>query len=109
MSMRAMMVMALTAAVIVSGRLLGPSVAGVIAVMPMVFLSLILLLHSSAGGPPTAAVLSNALIGLIGFVGGLFALHVSAVPLGTAGALSLALAICVAWNAGLVLWRRMVR
>ena len=109
LALRALMVMGLTAAVLVSGRALGPKVAGVIAIMPMVFLSLIILLHGRSGGPATAAVLSNALTGLIGFSIALCTVHIAAVPLGSAMALSLALAICIGWNLGLVLLRRLRR
>jgi hypothetical protein len=39
---------------------------------------------------------------MIGFTTGLVTLHVTAVPLGSAAALLLALAVCLAWNAALL-------
>jgi hypothetical protein len=49
----------------------------------------------------TAAVLANAVPGLAGFGAALLTLHLTAVPLGSALALIVALGVSVAWNAGL--------
>jgi hypothetical protein len=65
------------------------------------------ILHPRIGGPATAAVIANGLWGLIGFAAAIVALHLAAEPLGSAAALSLALATCVAWNIGLWLYGRM--
>jgi hypothetical protein len=86
-----------------SGGSLGRSkAAGIVALLPVVLTSLVLVLHSRAGGPATAAVLANSIPGMIGFTTGLVTLHVTAVPLGSAAALLLALAVCLAWNAALL-------
>jgi hypothetical protein len=59
------------------------------------------ILHRRVGGPATAAVLANAVPGLAGFGAALLTLHLTAVPLGSALALIVALGVSVAWNAGL--------
>jgi ABC-type spermidine/putrescine transport system permease subunit I len=91
-------------AVVMAGRWVGPRAAGIVALLPVVLTSLILVLHPRAGGSATAAVLANSVPGMIGFTTGLVTLHVSAVPLGSAAALILALAVCVAWNAALLVF-----
>jgi hypothetical protein len=99
---RAATVMAVVGAVLLAGRWLGPRAAGVAALMPVVMTSLVLVLHPRAGGPATAAVLTNSVPGMIGFTSGLVTLHLAVVPLGPAAALLLGLAICLAWNAVLL-------
>ena len=61
------MVAVLVAAVVTASEVVGPKVTGILAVFPIVLLSLILILHPRIGGPATAAVLSNTLLGLLGF------------------------------------------
>jgi hypothetical protein len=60
-----------------------------------------LILHPRIGGRATAAVVANALWGLVGFGLGLAALHLGALHLGSAVGLILGLAVCVSWNLGL--------
>jgi hypothetical protein len=103
---RAGAVMALVALVLTAGRMLGPEVAGMTAQVPVVLTSLALILHPRVGGPITAEVLTLGLPAMVGFSVGLATLQVAAEPLGSARALSLALAVCVAWNIGLVLIRK---
>ena len=62
-----------------------------IALFPAVFSSLILILMPRIGGPATAAVMANGQWGLIGFGMAIVVLHLTALPLGRATALSLAL------------------
>jgi hypothetical protein len=99
---RAAIVMAVVAAAVLSGRWLGPTAAGIAALLPVVLTSLILILHRRAGGPTTAAVLANSIPGMVGFTTGLATLHLTVVPLGSATALLIGLAVCVAWNATLL-------
>jgi hypothetical protein len=81
------------------------------ALFPVVFTSMMLILHPRIGGPATAAVIANAGWGLMGLGIAIAVLHVAALQFGSAIALSLALMTCVGWN--LVLWwlgrRRIVR
>ena len=104
---RAVGVMAVVAAVVLSGRLLGPKVAGILALLPVVFTSLSVVLHNRLGGAVTAAVLTNSLPGMVGFTAALLVLHVTVVPLGSALALTLALGVCVGWNGLLIVLRRL--
>ncbi len=99
--LRAALVATLVAIVVTSSNIVGPRVSGVIALFPAVFTSLILILTPRIGGPATAAVLANGQWGLIGFGMAIVILHVAAEPLGRPAALSLALAMCIAWNFGL--------
>ncbi len=80
----------------------GPKVSGVIALFPVVFTSMMLILHPRIGGPATAAVIANSGWGLIGLGIAIAVLHVTALKFGSAIALGLALATCVSWN--LALW-----
>jgi hypothetical protein len=64
------------------------------------------ILHSRVGGPATAAVLANAIRGLAGFGIALLTLHLTAVPVGSGGALLIALSVSVAWNVAVYLLQR---
>lgn len=99
--LRAALVATVVAAVVTLSNVVGPYVSGVIALYPAVFTSLILILMPRIGGPATAAVLANGQWGLIGFGLAIIVLHLTALSLGRAAALTLALAVCIAWNLGL--------
>ena len=51
-----------------------------IALFPVVFTSMMLILHPRIGGPATAAVIANGGWGLIGFGIAIAVLHVAALP-----------------------------
>ncbi|TDR94647.1 hypothetical protein [Enterovirga rhinocerotis] len=103
---RAGAVMTVVAAVSILGELAGPVAAGYGALMPVVFLSLIIVLQPRVGAAPVAGIVSHALAGIGGFVPALSVVHLTALPLGSAMALSLGLATSLAWNGGLILLRR---
>jgi hypothetical protein len=105
--LRALAVMALVAAVVLAGRLIGPGAAGITALVPIVFTSLVLILHDRVGGPATAAVMAHSLPGMIGFTAAMILLAVMVIPLGAPAALSLALVVSVAWNGTLILLQRL--
>jgi hypothetical protein len=100
--LRASLVATLVATVVTLSRWVGPSVSGTIALFPVVFTSMMLILHPRIGGPATAAVLANSGWGLLGLGIAIAVLHAAALQFGSAIALSLALATCVSWN--LALW-----
>src|SRR5207247_11141216 len=100
--LRASLVATLVATVVTASGWVGPKVSGIIALFPIVFTSMMLILHPRIGGPPTAAVLANSAWGLMGLGVAIAVLHVAALQFGSAIGLSLALATCVSWN--LVLW-----
>ena len=96
---RAGMVALLVGVIVTLSFRIGPTGSGVLAVFPVIYTSIILILHRRVGGPATAAV--NSVFGLAGFGAALLTLHLAAVPLGSAVALMAALSVSVAWNAGL--------
>jgi hypothetical protein len=85
---RSGMVALLVAAVVMLSFRIGPTGSGVLAVFPVIYTSIMVILHHRVGGPATAAVLANAIPGLAGFGAALLTLHLAAVPLGTVAALS---------------------
>jgi hypothetical protein len=100
--LRAVLVATLVAAVVTLSGWVGPKISGMIALFPMVFSSMMLILHPRIGGPPTAAVIANTGWGMMGFGLAIAVVHVAALRFGAAAALSLGLATCVSWN--LALW-----
>ena len=104
---RAALVMALVGFTVVVGRFFGAAAAGVTALVPIVMFSLAIILHPRIGGAGASAVLSHTLPGLVGFGFAVATLYVAAIPLGAPLALSLALTICVVWNASLALLRHL--
>lgn len=104
--LRAAIVAVVVATLVISASRVGPAVSGIIALFPAVFTSMILILHPRIGGRANAAVIANGLWGLIGFGVAIVVLHAAAVPLGSAAALTLALATSVGWNFSLWLLRR---
>jgi hypothetical protein len=102
---RAALVMTVVAAVVVSAKLIGPRVAGIAALVPVVLTSVVVILHPRQGGATAAAVLVNSLPGLIGFAIALICLHRAAVPLGLPRAIALWFGVSVAWNLSLIAWR----
>lgn len=101
--MRAALVAALVAIVVSTSGWVGPRISGIIALYPVVFSSIMVILHPRIGGPPTAAVLANSAWGLLGFGTAIAVMHVGATNFGSAIGLSMGLATCIAWN--LTLWR----
>ncbi len=99
---RAAGIMTLVAVVVLAGRLVGPSAAGLAALAPVVLTSLAVVLHPRIGGPAAAAVLANGLPGMVGFTISIIVLHLTVAGLGATAALLLALAVCVAWNLSLM-------
>jgi hypothetical protein len=99
--LRASLVATLVATVVTLSGWVGPKISGIIALFPVVFTSMMLILHPRIGGPPTAAVIANSAGGLMGLGIAIDALHVTALRFGSVVGLSLALMICVCWNLGL--------
>lgn len=104
--LRASLVAILVATVVAASGWVGPKISGIIALFPIVFTSMMLILHPRIGGPPTAAVIANSAGGLMGLGIAIAMLNVAAPRFGAAVGLSLALMICVCWNLGLWWWSR---
>ena len=98
LAMRAAMVAILVGVTVTFSFQIGPGGSGILAVFPIVLISIMIILHRRVGGPPAAAVLANAITGLVGFAFAAAALHFSAEPFGTAIGLSLALATSIGWS-----------
>ena len=98
LALRAVMVAALVGITVSLSFRIGPGGSGILAVFPIILISVILILHRRVGGKPTAAVMANAVLGLVGFAFACIVLHFTAVSLGAAIGLSLALATSVAWG-----------
>ena len=103
---RSSMVALLVGAVVTLSFRICPAGSGVLAVFPVIYTSIMFILHRRVGGPATAAVLANAIPGLAGFGVALLTLHLTVVPLGSATALVFALGVSVAWNAAVYMTRR---
>ena len=100
--LRAALVATLVATVVTLSGWVGPKVSGIIALFPVVFTSMMLILHPRIGGPPTAAVIANSALGpdRLRHRDRRDACRRAALRLGDRR-LSLALATCVGWNLGL--------
>jgi hypothetical protein len=103
---RAGMVAALVGVVVTLSFTIGPSLSGSLAVFPIVLTSLMIILHRRIGGPATAAVMANTIVGFGGFTIALIALHLAAEPLGSPLALTLALAVSISCNMALYFVRK---
>jgi len=99
--LRAGLVATLVATVVTLSGWIGPELSGIIALIPIVLTSMMLILHPRIGGPATAALIANGGWGLMGFGLSFAVLHLAAPRLGSAIALCLTLATCVGWNLGL--------
>lgn len=107
--LRTLLVCALMGAVLVLSTFAGPAATGILTVYPISTSCTMLILHPRIGGRATAAVIANGLWGLLGIGWGLFALCVAILPLGTAVALALTLAVPVCWNLSVWAARRYLR
>jgi len=103
---RAGMVALLVGAVLTLSFRIGAAGSGILAVFPVIYTSIMVILHCRVGGPATAAVLAHAIPGLAGFGMALLTLHLTAVPLGSTGALLIAFSVSVAWNVMVYVLRR---
>jgi hypothetical protein len=104
--LRAVMVATLVATVVELSEQLGPTVTGMLAVFPIVLMSLMLILHPRIGGPATANVLAHTVSGLVGFSLCCLAARLLVPVLGNGIGLTLALAVSVGANVAIWALRR---
>ncbi len=104
--LRAFLVAVLVGTVVMLAANAGPTLTGVFAVFPIVMLSLMLILHPRIGGAATAAIIANAMLGLVGFGVSILTLHLAVVPLGAPAGLALALLVSVVINIAIFAVRR---
>jgi hypothetical protein len=105
-AMRALLVACLVGAVVGLSFRIGPALTGLLAAFPVVFTSIMIILHNRIGGKAAAAVLASGILGLCGFGLAVLTLHLAAMPLGNWPALGCALLVAVAWNLSLYTLRR---
>ena len=106
MALRAGLVASLVGVVVTFSFQLGPGGSGILAVFPVVLISIMFILHNRVGGPAAAAVLANAVLGLVGFAFACTVLHFSADAFGSVVGLTLALLTSVGWSLAVLLARR---
>jgi len=106
LALRAALVALLVGVTVTFSFQLGSIGSGILAVFPVILISIMFILHSRVGGKPAAAVLANAPLGLVGFAGACTILHFTAEPFGNAIGLALALATSVGWSLLVLLARR---
>ena len=98
LALRATMVAALVGVTVTLSFRIGPGGSGILAVFPIILISVMLILHRRVGGKPTAAVMANAVTGLVGFALACSVLHFAAAAYGAAIGLTQALATSVSWG-----------
>jgi hypothetical protein len=98
LAMRAVAVSILVGVTVTFSFRIGAGGSGILAVFPIVLISIMFILHRRVGGKPAAAVLANAISGLVGFAFATSALHFAADALGSAWGLALALAVSIGWS-----------
>jgi hypothetical protein len=96
--LRAALVALLVGMVVTLSFRIGAQASGILAVFPMVLISIMLILQPRAGGPATAALMANAVLGLIGFAFACISLHYTATVIGVWPGLAVALAISFGWG-----------
>ena len=107
--LRALLVGALVAVVVGLSEQLGPTVTGILAVFPIVLVSLTLILQPRIGGPASASVMADTIHGLLGFSLCCLTARLLVPPLGAALGLILSLAMSVGANMGILAVRRRKR
>ncbi len=106
LAIRAGLVALLVGLVVTFSFRLGPVGSGVLAVFPVVLISIMFILHNRVGGPASAAVLANAVLGLVGFALACTVLHFATSTFGSAVGLSLALLTSIGWSLAVIVGRR---
>lgn len=91
------------AAAILLGRALGPRVAGVAALLPVVWLSTVAVIYARSGADTCAAIMANGVVGMISFAMALIAVVLLATRSGATIAFLVAIAISISWNLGMTL------
>jgi len=98
LALRATLVALLVGVTVTASFRIGPSGSGILAVFPIILISVQIILHRRVGGRPSAAVMANGIVGLIGFACACVVLHFTADAFGAAIGLALALATSIAWG-----------
>ena len=105
--LRVLFVCSLMGTILLVSSWAGAVVTGFIAVFPISTVSAVLILNPRVGERATAATVANGMRGMSGIALALPVLHLTIVPLGPVVALTLLLAIPVAWS--LLAWAQRAR
>ena len=103
--LRVIAVVTVVGSAVIVGRLIGPEAAGVVALVPVVWLSMAVVIYGRQGGATCAAVLANGIVPMIGFWLGLATIHVLVESHGKIIALSVGLTVPVLFTLGLTVAR----
>ncbi|MDF7775558.1 hypothetical protein P1X14_09900 [Sphingomonas sp. AOB5] len=95
--LRGLAVGLLATVVSISGRYVGPTVAGTLAVFPMVYVTVAFIVHRRAGGAVAAATMGSAATPLVGVSLAFFTLAALATVTGSLAAMLAALAVTMLW------------
>jgi hypothetical protein len=106
LALRTALVASLVGVVVTFSFQLGPGGSGILAVFPVVLLSIMFILHDRVGGQASAAVQANAVLGLVGFAFACTVLHFSADAFGSVVGLTLALFTSIGWSLMVLVARR---
>jgi hypothetical protein len=104
--LRALAVAVVVAAVTTASSALGPFASGMLALLPIIMGSSIVIIHARIGGKAAASMAAHAQVFLIGITLGALALHYLVAPIGVWLALLAALSVCLVWSGGLFVLRR---
>ena len=97
-AIRIVSVVSVVAAVIIGGKVLGPRVAGLVAVVPVVWFSMAIVTNGRLGAETCSAVLANGIPAMLGFCLAFAAIYLTIESAGPVVALSLAATLCVGWT-----------
>jgi hypothetical protein len=103
--LRALAVAVVVAAVTAASSAIGPFASGMLALLPIIMGSSIVIIHLRIGGKAAASMAAHAQLFLIGIALGALALHYLVAPIGVWLALLAALCICLIWSGGLFVIR----
>ncbi|WP_282610039.1 hypothetical protein [Pelagibius sp. Alg239-R121] len=104
-ALRAFAVVCVVLAVLTVGKSFGPKAAGLMALVPVVWISMTIILYTRLGADACVAVLANGILAMFGYCFALTALHLITLQSGPLAGLSSALFLSVGWNLGLMLLR----
>lgn len=94
----------LATTVSVTARLVGPTIAGLLAVFPVVYVSVAYIVHSRMGGESAALTMAAAVLPLVGVALTFLTLSMMAPILGSWPAIACAFVVSLAWPAGVALY-----
>lgn len=99
--LRVLAVVTVVGSAVIVGRIVGPKASGVVALIPVVWISMAVVIYVRQGGLTCSTVLANGIVPMIGFWLALTVIHLLVVSHGWEIALGAGLAMSVGWTLGL--------